>query len=65
MIIYACFLIYEQLTHPRTPTHPMTRAALTRCSELLAEVPLLLLILKGKGKVFNGQEPPSGESTTT
>ena len=25
----------------------------------------LSLILKSKGKVFYGQEPPSGESTTT
>ena len=25
----------------------------------------LKIIIKGKGKVFYGQEPPSGESTTT
>ena len=24
-----------------------------------------IIIIKGKGKVFYGQEPPSGESTTT
>ena len=26
---------------------------------------VILMVSKGKGKVFYGQEPPSGESTTT
>ena len=25
----------------------------------------IIILIKGKGKVFYGQEPPSGESTTT
>ena len=32
---------------------------------MLSRYIFTLLISKGKGKVFYGQEPPSGESTTT